>query len=282
MYGPLERKPGSTHYDLVLFKAKTAGSIIGMNNTKPLWILVAAGLAALVLYTDFDLLPTPYKLVLAPEQTVPAPGSGTAFSVGDGVWMTARHVVNQCDAVAFIEGRKIIGVVEKVIHHDDADLSLLISDFQAAPLPIVPVGMGPARHEKAFLTGFPGGTAREFFALQVENRDIQRAEGGHFPVIVWAERPAPNPNTSYAGMSGGPVFNGNGYVIGVLVGSDNELGRIVANPPAVLREILAEHAVLNSNASAGPLAGVASGPASETGARLRGAHQVMQIYCHVD
>jgi len=252
-----------------------------MNNTKPIWALVAICLLGLWLYTDFDLLPTPYKLILEPEREVRAPGSGTAFSVGEGIWMTARHVVDKCDGIGFIQNRKLVGVVDRAVHHETADASLLYSDFSAPPLPVATPGMDPQRHEDAFLIGYPAGTPREFIAAQVEYREIERhgVTGGAFPVIVWAERPEPPPGTNYAGMSGGPVINGNGYVVGILVGSDDALGRIVANTPQTLRSMLPGD---RSDPAAEPVPSPLAGDPSESGARLRAENRVIEVYCHVE
>lgn len=253
-----------------------------MNSTKPLWIVIAAALLGLWLYTDFDLLPTPYELVLEPEREVRAPGSGTAFSVGDGVWMTARHVVNKCDGIGFIKNRKIVGIVDRVVHHETADLSLLFSEFSALPLAIAQADRDPQRHDQAFLIGYPSGKPRQFIASQIEYREIERqgVPGGGFPVIVWAERPDPAPGTVYSGMSGGPVISGAGYVVGVLVGADNALGRIIANVPATLRETMAEHRI--GTGAARPVPDTLFADPSETGSQLRDANRVIEVYCHVE
>jgi len=252
-----------------------------MNNTKPLWALVAICLLGLWLYTDFDLLPTPYELVLEPESEVRAPGSGTAFSVGEGLWMTARHVVDKCDGIGFIKNRKLVEVVDRAVHHETADASLLYSDFSAPPLPIAPPTNDPQRHEEAFLVGYPAGSPREFIAVEVEYRQIERygMPGSGFPVVVWAERPEPPAGTGYAGMSGGPVINRNGYVIGILVGADNALGRIVANTPQTLRSMMP---VDRPVPAAEPVPAPLAGDPSETGARLRTKNQVIEVYCHVE
>lgn len=252
-----------------------------MKNTKPLWFIVAAALLGLWLYTDFDLLPTPYDLVLEPEREIRVPGSGTAFSVGRGVWMTARHVVNNCDGIGFIKNRKLIGISNRVVHHDTADASLIYSDFSAPPLPIAEPTQDPQRHEEAFLIGYPSGVPHQFHAAQVEYREVERqgVPGGAFPVIVWAERPEPPPGTEYGGMSGGPVINGEGFVVGVLVGSDNALGRIIANVPETLRQLMAAYRIRGGGTSVpSPLNGDPAG----TGSRLRQENRVIEVYCHVE
>ncbi len=243
--------------------------------------MVAAALLGLWLYTDFGLLPTPYDLVLEPERDVPAPGSGTAFSVGDGVWMTARHVVNHCDGIGLVKNRKLVGIVDRAVHHESADLSLLFSHFSARPLPISAPDQDPQRHENAFLIGYPSGAPHQFLATQVEYREIEQQglPNGGFPVIVWAERPEPPAGNDYSGMSGGPVISGSGFVVGVLVGSDNALGRIVANVPATLRDMSSGQ---RWNKGGTPVSAALNADPAETGARLRDENRVIEVYCHVD
>jgi len=252
-----------------------------MNGTRPLWLLVAAALLGLWLYTDFGLLPTPYDLVLEPEREIPAPGSGTAFSVGDGVWMTARHVVNHCDGIGLVKNRRLVGIVDRVVHHETADLSLLFSHFSARPLPVAPPEQDPQRHERAFLIGYPAGAPGQFLAAQVEYREIERQglPDGGFPVIVWAEQPAPPAGADYSGMSGGPVIDQNGFAVGVLVGSDNALGRIVATVPASLRDMTDSQAW---NRGGAPVPNPLSADPADTGARLREENRVVEVYCHVE
>lgn len=252
-----------------------------MRGTKPLWLLLAVALLSLWLYTDFDLLPTPYDLVLEPESETRAPGSGTAFSVGDGVWMTARHVVNGCDGIGFIKDRKLIGMADRVVHHGTADVSLLFSELSAPAFPIARPDQDPERHEEAFLIGYPQGGPRQFIAAQVEYRVIEQqgVSGAGFPIIVWAEKPQPPPGTAYAGMSGGPAISVDGVVVGVLVGADNALGRVIANIPETLRQMMAEHGI---RSDAAPIASPLSGDISETGAWLRSDGRVIEVYCHVE
>ena len=50
-------------------------------------------------------------------------GSGTAFYVGQNLWITARHVINDCSEVYLKHGpnKKFI---EKILIHPNSDLAL--------------------------------------------------------------------------------------------------------------------------------------------------------------
>jgi serine protease Do len=78
----------------------------------------------------------PSIVVQVPEKA--EPGSGTAFSVGDdGVWLTARHVVDGCKSAAIVvaDGR---GVAAKITIDARADAAILTTEGGS---PAVPLGL---------------------------------------------------------------------------------------------------------------------------------------------
>ena len=258
-----------------------------MRGTRALWLVMAAAMAGLLLYTDFDLLPAPYELVLESDDGPPASGIGTAFSVGDGVWLTARHVVDACETVVFLDGRQAAGLAQRTVHHPSADLSLLFSDLSAEPLPIAAEDDAPSRHSTAYLFGFPRGVPRGFAAALVEARDLDRENPREkaFPILVWAEQPRPDGFVDYGGLSGGPVIAPGGMVVGVSVGSDVILGRILAAAPSLLREMVSGRFVAAERVASGPPIALADALGTDTPAdmetALRRQGRIRQIYCHV-
>jgi S1-C subfamily serine protease len=88
-------------------------------------------------------------------------GVGTAFSVGSGVWLTARHVANRgCrQVVLVVDGVKTLA--EIVFLHPDADLAVLRTGLRAAsalPLSAAPVTEGETGYAFGFPAGNLGGT----------------------------------------------------------------------------------------------------------------------------
>jgi len=258
-----------------------------MGGTRAVWLVMAAAMAGLLFYTDFDLLPAPYELVLESDDGPPVSGTGTAFSIGDGVWMTARHVVDACDTIVLLDGRAAAGLAEGAVHHPTADVSLLFSDLSAEPLPLATGQDAPARHSTAYLFGFPRGAPRGFAAALVEARDLDREDPREkaFPVLVWAEQPRPPGFVDYGGLSGGPVIAPNGTVVGVSVGSDVILGRVLAAAPSVLRDMIDTAGLAGALMPSGPSTALAETLEAATPAEmetaLRKQGRIRQIYCHV-
>lgn len=259
-----------------------------MPGTKFLWIGIAVAMGALLVYTDFDLLPAPYELVLESETGPPVSGTGTAFSIGNGVWMTARHVVDACDAIVFIDGQTAVGLVDKTVHHPYADLSLLFSDVSALAIPIASTASGPDRHAEAYLFGFPGGHPRAFAAALVEARDLNRENPNEraFPILVWAEQSARSDYVDYGGLSGGPVIDQSGQVIGVSVGADPYLQRVLAAAPLLLNEMVSgrylDEEQLQSVSEREAVRGLDDTTVGETETALRSQGRIRQLYCHVE
>jgi serine protease Do len=191
--------------------------------------------AALGPASPFD----PAVVVDVPEQT--RPGAGTAFSVADnGLWITARHVVDGCGRIAIVvaEGR---GVKAKMVGSPVGDVAVLLTDGGA---PAVPVGQGPrlAIGERAFHPGYPQGHPGEATSrllgretLVVHGRGARRE-----PVLVWAETGRTvGLDGTLAGMSGAPALDATGRAIGVTVAESPRRGRIFTTVPETLQQALA-------------------------------------------
>ena len=63
------------------------------------------------------------KYILNTKSKRKQSGSGTAFYVGENVWITARHVINDCSEVYLKDGpnKKFI---DKILIHPNSDLAL--------------------------------------------------------------------------------------------------------------------------------------------------------------
>lgn len=173
------------------------------------------------------------------------PGAGTAFSVSDsGVWITARHVVEGCGQVAVVvaEGR---GVIAKVTVSQNNDAALLVTDGGSTALPILsPSGLGSLqRGMRGYHAGFPQGTPGEV-ASRFLGRDrlVVAGRGAKTqPVLVWAEVGRTSGlKGPLAGLSGAPVLDATGRVIGVTVAEAPRRGRIYTTGPSAILELMAK------------------------------------------
>jgi S1-C subfamily serine protease len=181
----------------------------------------------------------------AAVKPVPARASdtrvGTAFSISDkGVWLAARHVVAGCRQTAVIvaPGR---GVLAQVTLDSANDVAVLITAGGAPPLPLAldqPLSEG----QRAYHPGFPQGRPGEA-ATRLLGRDSLRSPARASrpqPVLAWAEVGRTDGlKGSLAGLSGAPVLDPAGRVVGVTLAESPRRGRIYAAPPEAIRAALA-------------------------------------------
>jgi len=181
----------------------------------------------------------PSVVVRAP--TGPIPDSGTAFSVADnGVWLTARHVVEGCARAAIVvaEGR---GVAAKVQVDPRSETAILTTDGGA---PALPLGLDQRlrRGARGFHPGFPQGQPGEAASrlLGRENLVLRGRGARTEPVLVWAEvgRTRGLAGT-LAGLSGAPTLDSAGRVVGVTIAEAPRRGRIYTTTPEGLKLALA-------------------------------------------
>lgn len=180
----------------------------------------------------------PSIVVQVPDKQEPA--SGTAFSVGqNGVWLTARHVVDGCKQAAILvaDGR---GVAARVTIDPRFDAAILTTEGGA---PAMPVNLSdPRKGMRAFHPGYPQGHAGEVASRLIgrENLVIHGRGARTEPVLVWAEvGRTDNLKGTLAGLSGAPALDSAGRVIGVTVAESPRRGRIYTTAPESLRTLIA-------------------------------------------
>lgn len=164
---------------------------------------------------------------------------GTSFPLGDGLWLTARHVANTgCDQIIMIIDSRNVRAEIKYLD-PNADLAVLQAPARISKaLPIENAAV--KGDESAFAFGFPrgilGGT---------EGRLMGRARmrlGGRLvgtaPVLTWAElQRYPDSLDSLAGISGGPMLDENGNVVGIIVAASVRRGRFYTVAPQILHAV---------------------------------------------
>lgn len=165
-------------------------------------------------------------------------GTGTAFAVAPGVWLTARHVIDGCNDIGVqIEHRKAMKVTD-VRMHPNADVALL----RTRPGPdVFPIRPKTGVNTDGFMVGFPAGDPGAVHARKI-GETVLREKGRYKTreqADVWAERSRiPDRFGSLGGLSGGPVFDDRGHIIGAVLAEEPRRGRVFAAQPATLQGLL--------------------------------------------
>lgn len=178
--------------------------------------------------TPFD----PSVTVNAPD--IPfQPASGTAFSIADeGLWVTARHVVEGCRRPAIMVGGGR-AVAADVRLAPRADIAVLQTAGGPQALPIA-AGEPLRKGQRAFHPGYPQGRAGEV-ASRLLGRETLKVRGRgqrEEPVLAWAEvGRTDHLGGTLAGLSGAPALDRQGRAIGVTIAESPRRGRIYTTAP---------------------------------------------------
>lgn len=209
---------------------------------------------------------------------------GSAFSVGDdGVWLTARHVVDDCDRVGLMTGPRRAIRVGRIEPHPTADIAILWTRNGRPGFSLSREAL--RQNQPAFHLGFPEGQPGQVASALIGRRNMQTV--GRYrqtePVIAWVERARVPETGTLGGLSGGPAIDEQGEVVGVTVASSKRRGRVFTTAPATMDAMLAR-AGLQPRGS--PSAGLGTGPTDATfvqyGSALRERMSVAKVVCLVD
>lgn len=208
-------------------------------------------------------------------------GIGTAFAINEsGAWLTARHVVDGCSRVGLAVGNGRMVRVDEVRTSTDTDLALLITNRAPTALRLA-LDRELRIGESGFHIGFPQGRSGEAASI-LESRSNLVTRGRYAmeePVLAWAEKERSDGiDGTLSGMSGGPVFDEDGAVIGVTVAESPRRNRIYSAAPDSIRRFLEEQGLLAPGSEAHALS-TASYVAEAD--RLRDERAVVKVLCRV-
>lgn len=230
----------------------------------PDWFVYFAILALILLFAnrerDRPIAPAPPSPDLGPmlpsesprderilvQVDAPQSGIGTAFAAdADGEWITARHVVDSCDAIGVKIGARQLLRVESYDVLENADLAVLRTGWARPPIP-TDIGTRRQVGENGFFFGYPQGRPGEVVAslLSRGRMEVRGRYRSDEPVLVWTEvvRTA-GLRGSLGGLSGAPVLDKDGEVIGVVSAETLRRGRVYTVAPRVLDRIVDDSGV---------------------------------------
>ncbi len=170
--------------------------------------------------------------------------SGTAFAVGPDIWMTARHVADGCAKIGIVTGPRRAVRGREVIVHENADLALFRAPVRTAAVAVSgdDLRVGQAGYHFGYPRGQPGAVRSSLLG-----RGTMRESGRYStrePVLAWAEvERVPDTDEPLSGISGGPVFDSAGRLVGVHVAGSVRRGRSFTTAPRSMRELWARAGV---------------------------------------
>jgi serine protease Do len=208
---------------------------------------------------------------------------GTSFPIAPGAWLTARHVANgECNRVILIvNGRKVPAQIAYL--HPQADLALLKTTNASGPA--LPLATGNVEQNE---TGYTFGYPKEKLGAtkdRLMGRSRMQLSGeinGTGPVLTWAEVVRyPDDLPALSGMSGGPVFDEQGKIVGIMVAASVRRGRIHTVAPEILQATARSFALTDASANAEPVGDVAmpSVSLSDTASALSKSSRIVPTYC---
>ena len=178
--------------------------------------------------------------VIVEVENTPQSGVGTAFAIDDkGTWLTARHVVDGCTKIGLNIGRfKSLEIQSTVDKNSDA--AILVSDWKRRPLP---ADLNSQRQigEYGFFFGFPQGRPGEAIgALLGRHKMIVKGRyDTEESILAWTEVGRTRDlKGSLGGLSGAPVLDADGEVIGIVAAESPRRGRIYTVAPKNLRSLI--------------------------------------------
>ena len=207
-------------------------------------------------------------------------GVGTAFSIErGGWWLTARHVVDACDKVGIVVGRGQAAPALEVRVNRAADIALVRTENAPDPLALDLDESTFRLGQAAFHVGYPQGRPGEA-ATRLMGRETLVARGRYSldePVLAWAEIGRTGGlRGTLAGMSGGPVLDSQGKVIGITIAESTRRGRIYTAAPSTIASMLEDESISAAGRSAGSMTVANYGPEAD---KLRRKLTVAQVVC---
>ncbi len=165
-------------------------------------------------------------------------GHGSVVAIGPNLLLTAGHCLDIEGAWVEIQGVRYD--ITEVWASEDCDVGFVRIDGE---LPYVGFGETPNILDKVYLVGAPHNTA---FVNTITKGQVCKVDLVYFDRVVDWTRNFVCDAMAWQGVSGGPVFNVKGQIVGIYVGLFSNVDNFsVCVPIEVIRTALAEYDAQN-------------------------------------
>lgn len=215
------------------------------------------------------------------ESKPPRSGHGTAFSIGSGLWVTARHVAWGCSDLVLSAGVGNLELARDRRVHDNADLARFRADVHAAGIRprTEPLRVGQDGFNFSFPEGLP--TAMRSSLIGRARMVARGAYRTDEPILAWARlRRVPQSTGTMQGASGSPVLDSHGRLIGVLAAESVRRGRTYSTAPVSMPGLIGDSEWPPALDEIAPR--IDGDNFAAVGERLRHDVIVAKLYCVVD
>lgn len=225
--------------------------------------------------------PSPFDEQILVQVEEPKDGIGTAFAVNNrGDWVTARHVVDGCKSVGLLIAPGQYVPATAITIDPERDLALITTNKSPNAVALdlgTPLKLGAHGYHVGYPQGRPGEVATR---LMSRSKLVSRGRRNtDEPILAWAEIGRTRGLTgSLGGISGGPVFDDDGEVMGVIVAESPRRGRIYTASPASVEAFLAKAEIPLETGPKESFSIESYGPRSDS---VRRNLQVVKVACRV-
>jgi serine protease Do len=222
-------------------------------------------------------------IVMVEEEKRRGPTVGSAFALHEsGVWMTARHVVDGCSMVALRspQGWEQIGVSWK---HPRADMAVFRA--RGAPAHFALSTQPLTSNQDGFAIGFPRGRPGSVHGRLIGRTQMRSPNlaGDGTPSLAWAEVARdPDFSGSLGGISGGPLLESDGTVLGIIVAETPRRGRFETLAPEVVRAASTDARIVPLSEDEPTSIPINARDYGQVGELLRNRQSVAQVGCAIN
>lgn len=180
---------------------------------------------------------------------------GTGFAIDtQGIWATAAHVTDRCGTIRFLVDQRAMPPVASPAVPLGQDISVITGGVRS-PMALSLSEDAPRTGAVGYHMGFPMGTPGLIGSKLLGRTSAVRHGGQTDAVLAWVEDgTARNSITELDGLSGGPVLNDRGQVVGIVSMASERRGRILTAMPAPVRRWLSAQPAQVDARFTGPIA----------------------------